>query len=166
MNEIDVRLAIDKALNAYALGMDLRDVERFLSAFHPDGTWLIGSAVGTGELNSTGHDAIVRSLNTLWSLERVVMHATTNHDIVIESETRATGQSHAVVMGVTHTERFFIDSVVYPDDRFEFREGAWRLTYRRVDVGAHIEFDPESAPVELYPGAAGVFPEPEPDPEP
>ena len=157
MNEIEVRAAIERALNAYALGMDLRDTERFLTAFHPDGTWLIGSAVGTGELNGVGHEAIAASLNRLWSLERLVMHATTNHDITMHDDSHATGQSHAVVMGVTHEGRFFIDAVVYPEDRFECREDIWRLTYRRVDVSAHVEFDPETTPVELYPGAAGVF---------
>lgn len=157
MNEIEVRAAVDKALNAYALGMDLRDKKRFLTAFHADGTWLIGSAVGTGELNAAGHQAISQSLDRLWSLERLVMHATTNHEIVIESDTDATGQSHAVVMGVTHEGRFFIDAVVYPEDRFECRDGVWRLAHRRVDVGAHVEFDPETAPVELYAGAAAVF---------
>jgi hypothetical protein len=157
MNEIEVRAAIDRVFNAYALGMDMRDTDRFLTAFHPDGTWLIGSAVGTGELNGSGHEAIAASLDRLWSLEQLVMHATTNHDVVIQDDSHATGQSHAVVMGVTHEGRFFIDAVVYPEDRFECRDGVWRLAHRRVDVGAHVEFDPATVPVELYPGAAGVF---------
>lgn len=148
--------AINSCLNNYALGMDLRNADRFRQAWHEDGVWEINSAVGDRPLRGRGHAGITETVHALWAMQQLVLHATTNHEIHITSDGRATGQAHAVVLGVTSSGAVFADAVVYPEDRLELRDGTWRLTYRRVEVGMHAEL-PDSALLQLFIGAGGAF---------
>lgn len=158
LTDLQAKDAISSCLNWYAFGMDLRKIEQFLAAWHPDATWSISAAVGAQELLGVGHAGITGAVETLWSLEQMVLHATTNHEITVTSPTEAKGECHAVVLGVTKDGQAFFDGVVYPSDRYELRDGAWRLAYRRVEVGLHLELEPTSVAVRLFSSEAGAFP--------
>jgi SnoaL-like protein len=161
MNTIDTlvaRCAIDTASNDYALGMDLRDAERFVSSWHDDAVWETNSAVGASGLRGEGHDGILRMVRELWGMQRLVQHVTANHSVVFDGDRRAHGDGHATIYGVTANGGFFMIGAVYPADRFECREGMWRLSYRKVECSFHAEIPRESfADFQLYPGFGGAF---------
>jgi hypothetical protein len=161
MNDLERLIAQDaihRALNDYALGMDLRDVPRFLKSWHEDATWEMNSAVGAGELSGTGHTEVEKVVRELWSMQQLVQHTTANHTIEFDDEDHAHGDGHTTVHGVNADGSFFFIGAVYPADRFERRDGVWRLAFRRVECNIYAELPPDRfSDFQLLVGAGGAF---------
>lgn len=157
LDELISKSRIGSVLNDYALGMDLRNRARFLSAWHDDATWEVNSAVGGGPLSATGHAEIEAALDELWAMEQLVLHLTGNHEIQLDSPTRAHADCHTVIIGVTQDGKFFLNGAVYPEDKFELRDGVWRFSYRRVEINVYVEMDERAAATHLFLGAGGAF---------
>lgn len=149
---------ISTAINNYALGMDLRDLSRFLSAWDPAAVWDINSAVGGGPLYAEGLQQITDAVQSLWAMEQLVLHLTANHEISVTNSSTATGDGHASILGATANGSFFMNGCVYPDDRYGVGDtGEWRILYRRVEINSYIEIPPEAASLVLFPGHGGAF---------
>jgi hypothetical protein len=158
IQELLSRAAIDTALNDYALGMDLREPERFASAWHDDAVWEMNSAVGADGLRGQAHDGILKVVRELWGMQQLVQHVTANHSVVFDDPDHAHGDGHTTIYGVNATGGFFMIGAVYPADSFERRDGTWRLSYRRVDCSFYAELPREQfSDFQLYVGAGGAF---------
>jgi hypothetical protein len=149
--------AIHTALNDYTLGMDLRNLDRFLGAWHPDGVWEITSAVGGAPLYAKGREQLVAAVKALWGMEQFVLHITANHEVTILDEGNAVGDGHACIYGVNARGVFFLNACVYPADRYAQYGERWVIAYRRVEVNVYVELPPEIAPLTLSVGFGGAF---------
>jgi len=157
LEDLIARRDLNKAFDDYALGMDLRNVDRFLSAWTPDAVWEMNSAVGQGVLRGTGHKEIEGVLRRLWTDEQLVQHTTANHAIVFDDETHAHGDGHTTCHGVNGAGKFFFIGAVYPADRYEKVDGVWRISFRRVECNVYAEFDPsELSDFQFFIGDGGA----------
>lgn len=112
--------AIKHVLNDYALGMDLRIPERWLSAWHPDGMFEQTSVAGGASSTSTGHTELVEAAREAWSKYKLFVHLTGNHSILFDGPDKASGDGHTSVIGALVDETFVLCGAVY-SDRYERR---------------------------------------------
>jgi hypothetical protein len=132
ITELAARQNIKNALDNYALGMDLRDPERFLSAWHTDAVFDQDNPKGI----FNGHDEILGWVEDVWLLYRLTVHVTTNHTIEFETETAATGVGHVIGTLLPADGTYQIGAATYYD-KYECRDGVWRMAFRKSAVN-HI----------------------------
>jgi hypothetical protein len=146
VRELLDRQAILDCLHRYARGVDRVDEELILSAYHEDAIDDHGTAGGDFVGSPKEFVAWVRSVD-----ERVTatQHYLTNHSVELDGD-------------VAHAESYFISMLRFGDvvrlgggrylDRFERRDGAWRIAARVVVGEWSTELEQaawEAAPVHL-----------------
>jgi uncharacterized protein (TIGR02246 family) len=117
------RLAAD-----YAHGVDKRDRERFASVWHDDASWL---PMPDGEWLE-GRDAIVGSLDGIWSGVNETHHWVSNHSICVEGDA-ATGLADVSVVMQTPDGVWTRLAATY-DDVYEQRDGRWMIKRRSTQI--------------------------------
>lgn len=130
--EIGARMEIERATNNYALGLDMRDVDRLLSAFHEDAVWVDSP---TGSRN--GHAEIADVFSQSDSFKST-NHFTMNNIVDFQSDDKATGLSHAGTMFVLG-DGTYVTSAGFYHDRYEKRDGVWRISYRKIEFNHWTE---------------------------
>ena len=130
LQELLDRQAIADCVHRYARGVDRHDADLIASCYHPDAVDDHGSFVGSGrevaEWAIAAHQGIVSSQN----------HITTHH-VELDGHT-AHGQTYFMVMTrgptgiVSHISGRYVD-------RFERRNGEWRIAERLCIVESIVE---------------------------
>lgn len=134
LTELQVRAQIKDALDCYALGLDTEDIDRFLNAWHEDATW----DVDHPPTLCRGHAEITDYARAQWQNFTVINHFTTNHTITIESEDNASGIGHAAAILIPTAGHYTTAAAVF-HDRYERRDGLWRIAFRKVDLNHWAE---------------------------
>jgi hypothetical protein len=147
LGELAARLQIENAINNYALGIDLRDRDRFLGAWHEDAVFDVDHPPQI----CTGHGEISEWVENVWEVFDVLNHLTMNHTITFESPTEASGVGHAGAFFVMKDGAYITGGAFY-FDKYELRDGTWRMTYRKTDVN-HLTEHP-GAVTTLRPGGS------------
>jgi uncharacterized protein (TIGR02246 family) len=110
-----------------AYGMDKRDAQRFLDAFHPDGVFDCGPAYG----KFVGHDQMTQNLvNHSWSDMTFTHHYVVNNIVTFDGD-HATGVcDQDILLRSVNSAIVLVSSPQL--DRYERRDGIWRIAYRQV----------------------------------
>jgi SnoaL-like domain len=124
--ELEARLQIQTAIDSYALGLDTRDLERFLHAWHEDAIWDVDHPPAV----CRGHGEIAAFAEASWRDIAVLNHFTMNHIVDLDGE-KASGVGHASAMMVSSAGLYITAAAVF-HDTYERRDGTWRLSYRKV----------------------------------
>ena len=131
--ELEARLQIKAAIDNYALGIDIRDMDRFLGAWHEDAVW----EENDPPMVLTGHRALAEFIEAAWTQFKVLNHFTMNHAVEFEGD-KATGLGHAGAMMVT-ADDVYITAAAEFYDTYEQRDGVWRISHRRVQINHRAE---------------------------
>ncbi|SFO50079.1 SnoaL-like domain-containing protein [Pseudonocardia ammonioxydans] len=137
--ELDARLQIATAMDSYAIGLDGRDLDRFLDAWHEDAVW----DVDHPPARCAGHAEIAEYARESWTGFRVVNHITTNHIVEfengdVEGGEQASGVGHAAAILVS-ADGLYITAAAIFHDRYQRRAGRWRISYRKVALNHWTE---------------------------
>ena len=120
----------------YASGVDRRDRDLFLSAFHPDARLAVYSDSEADEPDSVrqGHEELgqVPSLITRY---RRTFHFVGQHRCEIDGD-EATGEVYCIARHLTPDDHGGTDFVMHIryQDRYRRDDGGWRIAERRVLV--------------------------------
>jgi hypothetical protein len=127
------RVASYRAIRALcrdvAYGMDKRDSQRFVDAFHPDGVFDCGPAYG----KFVGHEQMAQNLvNHTWSDMTFTRHYIVNNIVTFDGDRdRATGVcDQDILLQSVNSSIVLVSSPQY--DSYERRGGVWRIAYRQV----------------------------------
>jgi hypothetical protein len=131
MSELNLLMAereIRRRLVDYCHGIDRCDVALTASAYHPDATDDHGSFVGTGR------DFAEYAASRLAERFEATQHSTGDPAIDFVSDTAATVVTYvrAEHLGRDDDGLFLVTFEGEYRDRFEHRDGAWRIADRRV----------------------------------
>lgn len=132
-DELRARLQIKAAMDSYAIGLDTRDLDRFLSAWHEDAVWDVDHPPAT----CTGHGEIAEFAKASWQEMKVLNHFTMNHVVDFEGGT-ASGVGHAGAMMVTADDLYVTAAAVFYD-RYELRDSVWKMSRRKVALNHWAE---------------------------
>ncbi len=131
------RLQIKAAVDNYALGLDTRDPDRFLSAWHEDAVWDVDHPPAV----CRGHGQITEFAEASWREFKVLNHFTMNHVVDFDGGVgggKASGLGHAGAMMVSADGLYLTAAAVF-HDTYERRDGVWRMTYRKVGLNHWAE---------------------------
>jgi hypothetical protein len=129
---------IQQAFDNYALGMDLHDLDRFLSAWHPDATFIQDNPKG----EFVGHQRLQEWVESVWSGYACTNHLVGNVSVEFKSSTLATSIGGCVGL-LVQADGSYQPGGAHYFDRYELRDGVWRISYRKCWV-SHLT---------LFPGA-------------
>lgn len=123
------REGINRAFDNYALGMDLRDLDRFLSAWHDDAVFIQDNPKG----EFAGHKGLQAWVESVWA-----GYATTNH-LVGNLAIDLTGPDQASAVGgcvglLVQSDGSYQPGGAHYFDRYTRRNGVWRISYRKCWV--------------------------------
>lgn len=130
------RYEIDQLLANWLHGLDGKDAALWLSAFHTDGVFEVDAPAAYAK----GHDAILEWASTHpWSFQ-TRSHITCAHRIDFIDDHSATGLGRGA--GVFKIE----DGTVLLttgrlDDRYQKRNGVWKIAHRKVSVLSGFKLD-------------------------
>jgi gamma-hexachlorocyclohexane dehydrochlorinase len=130
------REGIREAFDNYALGMDLRDINRFLSAWHEDATFVQDNPKGEFQ----GWQGLTSWVEAVWSGYSSTNHLVGNVAIDFKSADVATATGGCVGLLVLADGRYQPGGAHY-FDRYERRDGVWRIAYRKCWV-SHLAIIP------------------------
>ena len=122
--ELIDRQAILDCVHRYARGVDRHDRALILSAYHPDATHTRGSFTGSPEAFAD------------WVHERQVAgsrshhHLVTNHVVEFDGSDQAHGETYYLAVSRDRADTHTTFSVGRYIDRFERRDGAWKIAVR------------------------------------
>ena len=131
------RLAIQDCLNRYARGIDRRNWEFLASAFHP------GAKLDQGDFKGTIEEMLENVASRHAAIEQSA-HLLTNTQIEFDSENGAVVETYFLAwlrnahvpaaikaaMGATEAGKIDMRSLGRYIDRFERRDGHWRIAQR------------------------------------
>lgn len=127
LDEIESRTAFSALVAGYCEGVDHGNLELFLSLWHEDASYLIPG--GRGDF--VGIEGIRRSQEVIGKAWASTKHWTTNHTVEFVSSDVATGRSDAFAICEHHDGKVSFVSATYVD-RYERRDGTWRIAERLV----------------------------------
>lgn len=127
---LETRMALRDLVSDYCLGFDKRDIDRFMGIWWPEAVWEIGPPFG----DFVGHDGIRHAVvDILWPAWAMSTHYTTNLRVTPESDAAITGICDVYCIGNTSDGQSQTVAATYRD-RFERRDGAWRIARRNVKM--------------------------------
>jgi 3-phenylpropionate/cinnamic acid dioxygenase small subunit len=127
-------LELNQLVYRYAAAADACDVDGFLAVFHPDGrlrTYHPDAEEPFSDL--TGHDELAQVSPTMRTMFRRTAHQVTNHLIEVDGDA-ATGTLLCTARHVAADpeDTNVLAIVIRYVDRYERREGAWRIADRQI----------------------------------
>jgi ribose transport system ATP-binding protein len=143
------RLAAD-----YAHGVDKRDRERFAAVWHDDASWL---PMPDGDWLE-GRDAIVGSLDGIWSGVNETHHWVSNHSICVDGDA-ATGLADVSVVMQTPDGAWTRLAATY-DDVYEQRDGRWIPCPADRRAASNVVTDPSALSDSIGADPSGSIAEP------
>ena len=126
---LEDRAQIQWAVDDYGYGMDRRDSEQWLRAFHADAVY----DVDHPKRICQGHDDLLDWVQGVWTGFKVTNHFTPNEQVTFTGDDTATGLGRGAVMFVMADGTYVTGAAIF-DDKFERRDGSWKIAYRKVDV--------------------------------
>lgn len=136
LQEIVDRAALRSIAERYAQGVDRRDRDGFLSAFHPDATLEVHHPTESEEgINvMRGHEQIGRVPDFIKVYPKTY-HLLGQSTHEIDGDT-ATGETYCVAHHLTPDRHGGTNYVMYIryDDTYRRDDGEWRIATRRVNV--------------------------------
>ncbi|MFN3866175.1 MAG: nuclear transport factor 2 family protein [Demequina sp.] len=130
--------ALRRIVAQYAHAADKHDVDGFLSTFHSDAAWDVGST------RFVGHDQIRSAIEYQWGVQPEMHHWTTNVLINMTGPDRASASSDVAVLTRQSNASFSLSAGTYYDV-FERRSGVWALAERRAAVHSTIRLSDGAA---------------------
>jgi ketosteroid isomerase-like protein len=134
LQELLDRQAIADCVHRYARGIDRQDVDLVVSCYHPDAIDDHGSFVGSGR--ELAEWAFERKKGELASQNHITTHNVELNGDTAHGETYHLSTSRAPSGIVRYASRRYID-------RFERRDGEWRIAARLCMVESVIEVQGE-----------------------
>lgn len=130
IDRIESRIAMGELVADYCHGFDKRDWDRFLAIWWEDAVWEVGPPFGSFD----GHDGIAHAVkDILWPAWLASSHFTTNLVIRFVDADHADGVCDVDCIGTTADEVAQTVSATYTD-RFERRDGVWKIARRHVKM--------------------------------
>ena len=130
LNHLESRFAMVDLTSDYCHGFDKRDFDRFMAIWWPDAVWEIGPPFG----NFEGHEGVTHAVkDILWPAWTQSTHYTTNLRIAPVAPDRASGVCDVYCIGTTSDGQAQSVAATYTD-RFERRDGVWRIALRHVTM--------------------------------
>lgn len=137
--EIDARQQIHDAVLRYCRGMDHREPGLALSAYHP------GARDEHGFYNGSAEDFVAAGMAASDDFE-VIRHVICNEYVEFDPDDRTVARAETVTIGCILTRdaeaaegyRLSISSCRFLD-RFELREGTWKIAERRLVLDWEME---------------------------
>lgn len=130
LDRIESRFAMHDLVSDYCHGFDKRDWTRFLAIWWDDARWDIGPPFGDFE----GHAGVERATKEiLWQSWDYTSHFTTNLVITFDGHDHAEGICDVDCIGTTSDGLAQTISATYRD-RFERRDGRWKIALRKVEM--------------------------------
>lgn len=127
LDVLESRAAIADLMARYATAFDRRDLDGFLSVWHPDAGW----SMGPGH-DASGHDAIRASAEGAWEQVAQTHHWPTNVIVDVDGDTAAaTADAHAMVKAADGSWSQVGASY---RDTWTRRDGRWALQRRDTDI--------------------------------
>lgn len=130
IDELESRAALRDLVTDYCLGFDNHDWDRFISVWHPDAVWEIGSPFGTFNDHEGIREAVYDILYPVW---RETHHLTSNLRLTFNDPDHAQGISNVDCMGATKDDVVQMVNATYTDN-FERRDGVWKIAKRHVVI--------------------------------
>jgi 3-phenylpropionate/cinnamic acid dioxygenase small subunit len=131
LDRLESRGLIEDLVSNYCHGFDKRDYDRFLSIWWDDCVWKIGPPFG----DFSGHEGIHQAIHeVLWPAWAQSQHVTSNLVVEFTSPDSASGICDVDCMGLLSdsTDATFVGATYR--DRFERREGVWKMREREVVI--------------------------------
>lgn len=128
IHKIEARLDIETALADYCIGIDDRDPDRWVSAFHHDAVFDVDYPAQI----CRGHAAIIAWVQGPWGFD-AISHLSGNSRIQFIDETHAEGIAHATAMFRLKDGSSLLGTARY-SDKYSAIDGIWRIAYRKVHV--------------------------------
>lgn len=130
MNRHDTHLAITDALRSYCRGVDRLEPTRIAAAFHPG-----AQLIDYGPEPTTIEAFVDRAIGSLGQRFVATQHRISNISIDLDSPTTAKVEAYVLAFHVEDGEpqRLHTFNGRYID-RFEDRDGAWRIVQRTLRV--------------------------------
>jgi len=127
LREVLIVQACIKAIHRYSIGVDLADLDMLREAFHDDAVLQMGPT-----WVMTGHDEItqIANIGVRWADKH---HFSMDHLVVVDGPDHAHGIYHGLVLYVT-PDLVHISGTARYRDRFERRNGVWRIAHRNVEI--------------------------------
>lgn len=130
LDQLESRFAMLDLVSDYCLGFDKRDWDRFLGIWWNNCVWEIGPPFG----NFEGHEGIRKAVKEiLWPAWLQSTHFTTNLRVTFDGNDAANGVCDVDCIGTTADNQAQTVAATYYD-RFERREGVWKIARRKVTM--------------------------------
>lgn len=137
LDRLEAVIEIQRLVADYCHGADKRDADRFLSVWHPDGVWDVGGPVFTGA------EQIRQAVARQWEVFGQMHHWTTNLAVDVDGDVaHGTCDASALTHLTDGTWRLTAGSY---HDRYERRDGRWRIAHRRAVVHGGAALTPPRA---------------------
>ncbi|HEX7784466.1 MAG TPA: nuclear transport factor 2 family protein [Sphingobium sp.] len=129
---------IESVIADYAIGLDSRDMDRFLSAFHSEATLDVAKGV------ITGRESIREWAEEVFSY-RTIGHLTGNHRIELHDLNRASSVGGGLGLS-TMPDGAIVFAFAQLTDRYVKIGNIWQIEYRRVALVSAFEL-PGAVPI-------------------
>ena len=130
IDQLESRFQFRDLASDYCHGFDKRDLGRFMAIWWPDAVWEIGPPFG----DFHGAPEISRAVtDILWPAWLQSSHYTTNLRVRFEGADVAYGVCDVDCIGTTSDQQAQTVAATY-DDRFERRDGVWKIAQRKVTM--------------------------------
>ena len=130
LDQLESRFQFNDLVSDYCHGFDKRDLTRFMAIWWPDAVWEIGPPFG----DFHGASEISRAdTDILWPAWLQSSHYTTNLRAEFEGPDIAHSVCDVDCIGTTSDQQAQTVAATY-FDRFERRDGTWKIAQRRVTM--------------------------------
>nr|WP_310523568.1 nuclear transport factor 2 family protein [Polymorphobacter sp.] len=130
LDQLENRFVMRDLVSDYCLGFDKRDFDRFMAIWWHDAKWEIGPPFGSFE----GHEGITHAVkDVLWPAWRQSTHYTTNLRVDPQGADLSHGICDVFCIGTTTDGQAQTVAATYAD-RFERRNGVWKIALRQVTM--------------------------------
>lgn len=121
--------SIRRLIHDVSQSFDRRELDRFLSNWHPDPRWLVAPGY-----EAVGLDALRGIAETSWTTMKSVHHWTCNEIIDVDGD-QATGVVEVISLAQSHDGIWHQGGATYHDQYVKVA-GAWKLKTRRARIHA------------------------------
>lgn len=133
---LEAELAIRRLVAVYCHGADKRDLDRFLSVWASNASWVLSD-----EATFRGHDAIASVVRRQWEAFAGYVHWTSNHVVEVDGD-RAKGECDVAVAVQLHNGQWLHSGGTYIDE-YVRSDGRWLIARRDARRGFDIDPPPE-----------------------
>ncbi len=134
LEQVETQLALHRLAADYCIGADQEDPDRFAGVWADGALWDAAGDDPEGEEHRfRGLEAILTAVRGQWAAFPRMQHATANHVVDRDEDDpdQAMGRCDVVATIQLPDGRWVVGGGVY-EDRYQRRDGAWRIASRTV----------------------------------